>query len=219
MDLLDRLRRRGSTPAPSDRPTAHRMRRWRRFGAIGCAALAVGTCVQAVSPSPPETTRALVAGEALAAGTVLTDEHLQTVELPAEAAGWGGSADRLVGRTLATPVEQGDPLTPRSVLGEDQLPDGKELLFLPVLDAPVLDAARPGGTVRLIDRATGDTLAPHAVVHGAAGADPESPEAVGGLWVALTPEEADEVSLAGVQQTGTETPVAVTLVRPEEKGS
>lgn len=221
MDLLRRLRRRDRTPATSDRPAAHRVRRWRRAGAVACAALAVGTGVQAVAPPPPETARAVVAAGDVTPGTPLTEEHLEEVELPQDAVTWSpAGADALVGRTVAVPLAAGDPVTERALLPDGrQVPAGQELVFLPVLDPPVLQAAGSGSTVRLIERETGRTVARRATVRGSVAPDPESPDAVGGLWVALTPEESDAVAGAGGAATGLDTPVAVVLVAPAGKGA
>ncbi|ACV07359.1 hypothetical protein I6I18_09645 [Kytococcus sedentarius] len=214
-----RRRTRERTPSPTDRAPAHRVRRWRRVAAVLCGALAVGAGVQAAAPAPPVTTEVLVADAEIAPGTTLTAEHLRTIELPEGAAAWdAGSVEELTGRTVTIPLAPGDPVTPRSVLpAGEQIPGGRELIFLPVLDPPVLAAAHPGSTVRLVDRTTGETLADRATVRSTAPIDPDAVDSLGGLWLELTPAQSDAVASAGVQTGSQEGAVAVSLVRsPQE---
>ncbi|WP_374928614.1 SAF domain-containing protein [Kytococcus sedentarius] len=214
-----RRRARERTPSPTDRAPAHRVRRWRRVAAILCGALAVGAGVQAAAPPPPETTAVLVAAADISPGTALGPEHLRTVELPQDSVAWEAAPpEELTGRTVAVPLAPGDPVTPRSLLPTGgQVPAGRELVFLPVLDPPVLAAAHPGSTVRLVDRTTGGTLADRATVRSTTLADPEAVDTLGGLWLVLSPEESDAVAAAGAQTGGPEQAVAVSLVHPHRE--
>lgn len=216
MALLSRLRSAARTPSPSERPSAHRVRRWRRVGAIACGALAVGAGVQAASPAPPQTRTVWVAAGDLQVGSTVEEGDLRPVDLPTQADAWPeATQEELVGRTVTSPLAAGDPVTPRAVLPSGgELPAGRELVFLPILDPPVLQEAQPGRTVRLLDRVSGKTLAPHASVRSVSQPDPESTDQVGGLWVLLTPAQSEALAVASAQNTGGETPVAVSWVRP-----
>lgn len=219
MTLLNRLRRRDRTPAPTERGSAHRVRRWRRAGSIACGALAVGAIAQAVAPAAPATVPVVVAAGPVAAGQVLTADDLRAARVPAELVSWTSPApDELVGRPVAAPLAAGDPLT-AGVLVPDgsEVPAGHELVFLPLLDPPVLTAATPGATVRLIDRASGEAISEAATVRSSVLADPESPDAMGGLWLELTPRESTALARAGAEGSGAQDPVVVTLTRPSSE--
>src|SRR5690349_17311768 len=87
----------------------------RRTLAALCAGGAVLLALGVLEPAPPTTVPVWTAAADLAGGRILETEDLRRVRVPADLAPAYAVADQedLVGRTLAVPVERGEPLTRR----------------------------------------------------------------------------------------------------------
>lgn len=214
------FRRPPSTPrgetTGSPRARRHRLRRGRRVLAVACAVPAIALTVQTLAPAAPETVPVVVAAADLPAGHALTEEDLETLQLPASAARWESTPpSELEGHTLATPVAAGDPVTARLALDPPAgLTGSRELAFVPVLEEPVRQAATAGRHVRITSRATGKVVVQRAVVRASITPDPESVDAAGGLWVELTAREVAALASATGQggSAGLDGPLALTLL-------
>lgn len=152
----------------------HRIHRFaflhRRSLAAAFAALAVLSTISAVRP---DGVLVAVAAQDLASGTVLTADDVRTATLPESAVPRGASddTDALVGRLLGGPVRAGEPLTDRRVVDPRDLSGYRVadpvLSAVPLADAAVLTALRPGDVVDIVATApegTPEVVAGKAVV-------------------------------------------------------
>lgn len=105
--------------------------RRRRLLAALCAAGAVAAGVHATAPPPPATTRVLTAARDLPAGGVLEPDDVVAVELVDDAVPTGLVTDP-VGRTLAAPLREGEPVTDVRLVGDELAAAHPELATLPV---------------------------------------------------------------------------------------
>jgi Flp pilus assembly protein CpaB len=123
----------------------------RRPLAAMCAGVAVLAGVHAARPAPGPTVAVTVAARDLASGTVLAGDDLTVRRFPADTAPVG-STSRAVGRTLAAPVRQGEPVTdvrlvaPALVSGYP----GRVALPVRIADADVVGLLRVGDHVDLM---------------------------------------------------------------------
>lgn len=172
-----RRRRRGGRPlAQRSEPSRPRyplgvmvrtaVSRRRRLLAAVLLSAAAAVAILQLSPARQPTVPTVVASGSLGAGTVLAPEDLEVIDYPAalvpgaraddaDAAASAGSPDDWVGRTLAGPLIDGQPLTAASVLGPDLLsgqPAGTTAVTIRVADAGALTHLRPGQHVDLILR-------------------------------------------------------------------
>lgn len=143
-------------------PTLPELRRaagWhRRLLAAGLAAAAVALGLTALSPAPAPSTRVVVARADLAAGARLRTDDLTTVALPPAAVpvGASGPAGRgeLAGRTLASAVRRGEPITDIRLVGRPLLralgTDGAVAAPVRIADAAAVALLRPGDTVDVL---------------------------------------------------------------------
>lgn len=138
--LLDDLRR---------RILVHR----RVLGALS-AGLAVWLVVQAASAPPPATVPVWTAARDLPSGTVIDAHDLHRTgfapgSVPPTAV---RSLRPVVGRTLATPLGAGEPLTPAHLVGRDRLAGypGRSAVAVRIPDPDVAALLTPGQRVDLV---------------------------------------------------------------------
>jgi Flp pilus assembly protein CpaB len=195
LHLIDELRR---------RILVHR----RLLGAL-FAALAVWLVVQAASAPPPATESVWTAAHDLSSGTVLTRDDLERTgftpgSVPDAAI---GSVEAVVGRTLATPLGSGEPITRAHLAGSERLAGypGRVAVAVRIPDADVVALLTPGQRVALVAADPQGGQPPERVVDDAAvlavpALDSDSgPTTLPGRLVVLAVprEDADEVVAAG----------------------
>ncbi len=131
----------------------------RRLVAAACAAVAVTAALQAVSPPPPERVPVVVAAAVLPGGRVLGPDDLTVRGTEPDAVPRQAVADpaELVGRRLAAPVGEGEPVTTVRLVGSSLLADyavelGPSAVVTPVrvADAGPLVLLRPGDRVDVL---------------------------------------------------------------------
>ena len=175
----------------------------RRLLAAGLATLALLTGIRAASMPPAETTKILVAATDLPGGRHLSPSDVAEVQLPVSAAPVGAvtSAAQLEGRTLASPLNEGEPVTdvrlvapglldgyPGMVAAPVRIADAAAARLVVVGDRVDLLAVAPdGGAAQLVADA-----APVVAVPGMADGD----GLVGGALLVVAVSEADARALA-----------------------
>lgn len=155
------------SPADADLLRARARRLWRtrvlarrRLLAAALVAVAVLAGLRATAPPPPPSEQVWVAARDLPAGTVLAREHLARV---AWAAGTrpDGVLDEPVGRTVASGVRRGEPLTDARVVDAPVLAayPGRVALPVRVPDPTTVGLLRVGDRIDLLaaDPASGTT--------------------------------------------------------------
>ena len=125
----------------------------RLLGALS-AAFAAWLVVQAASTPPPATVPVWTAARDLSSGTVIGPHDLRRTgfapgSVPPAAVRSLGS---VVGRTLATPVGTGEPVTPAHLVGADRLAGypGRAAVAVRIPDADVAALLTPGQRVDLV---------------------------------------------------------------------
>jgi pilus assembly protein CpaB len=126
----------------------------RRLLSASFAALAVWLVVQAASAPPPVTEPAWTAARDLPTGTVLARADLARTgfapgSVPDAAV---RSLDGVVGRTLATPLGEGEPITQAHLAGAERLAGypGRSAVAVRIPDADVVALLTPGQHVALV---------------------------------------------------------------------
>ncbi|MCT2260583.1 SAF domain-containing protein [Brachybacterium muris] len=202
--MLTRIR----SQLPAYRRALRRRRRTLTALLIAMVAVAV---LPSMLPAGHRGTAVVVTSRAVPAGTVITEEHVSTVEVAAELvpAGAATSADEAVGRTAAVPLTEGTPLLPGLLTSdtEAELAPGSSLL---VVSAPAQlrdrlhpgteleihhstsDPTRPGRTPATVVEVAGDTT---GAVPGLGGTAPD-------LVVLVTVDRADAVEVAHATREG-----------------
>lgn len=184
----------------------------RRLAAALLAAVAVGTTAWVALARPaPDGVPVLVATREVPVGAVLAEGDVAVRTLPPAAvpAGALGDAAQAVGLPVAAVLAEGEPLTGADVRTASLLvgqPAGSVAVWLPVPDAAVAEALSAGDRVDVhspVDgrRVVGPVLvvAVRAAAGGGAGliGGTGTAEAGGGVWLALSGEEAS--ALAGAR--------------------
>jgi Flp pilus assembly protein CpaB len=160
--------------------------RRRRLIAAVLLAVAVVAGLHVVAAPPPPTVAVLAAGRDLPAGTLLDDDDLARVALPAQGVPDGATTalGDAVGRTLAAPVRRGEPLTDVRLVGTPLATADPGLTALPVRlpDAGAVRLLAVGDRIDLLatdpQSGTTDTVAARAIVlalpapAGTTGAEP-----------------------------------------------
>jgi Flp pilus assembly protein CpaB len=125
----------------------------RLLGAL-CAAAATWLVVQAATSPPPTTQPVWTAARDLPTGTVLTSDDLHRTgfapgSIPPAAV---HSVGDVLGRTLATPLGAGEPVTPAHLVGAERLAGypGREAVAVRIPDAGVVSLLAPGQSVALV---------------------------------------------------------------------
>lgn len=184
----------------------------RRPLAAVLAVVAVLTGVRAATAPPEPTVGVLVAARDLPGGAPLTDADLERRALPVQGVPRGstGDAAALVGRTLAAPVREGEPVTDVRVVAEGLLAGYPSLVAAPVriADAGAVRLLRVGDRVDVVatDPADGraevatEAAPVVALPRGRRGGD-DSTTLSGGALVVLAVPRATAVELAGSAAT------------------
>jgi Flp pilus assembly protein CpaB len=115
------------------------------------AVLAVLTGLRAARPAAAPTVEVLVAAHDLPSGAVLRPGDLVARRLPAGLAP-AGTVAGAIGRTLAGPVEEGEPVTAVRLVGPSLLRGypGRVVLPVRIADADAVDLLRVGDQVDLV---------------------------------------------------------------------
>lgn len=123
----------------------------RRPLAAVCAAVAVLATVQAARPPGPRTVAVTVAAHDLDSGSVLTADDVARVRLPVGEAP-KGLQERAVGRTLAAPMRQGEPITDARLVAPTLLAGYPGRVAVParIADADAVGLLRVGDHVDLL---------------------------------------------------------------------
>jgi Flp pilus assembly protein CpaB len=144
----------------------------RRLLGASLAAVAVWFAVQAVSAPTPATVSVWTAAHDLASGTTIEPRDLRRTgfapgSVPAAAV---HSTQAVVGRTLATPLGAGEPVTAAHLVGADRLAGypGRAAVAVRIPDAGVAALLTPGQRVDLVATDPQGGRPPERVVEGAA---------------------------------------------------
>ena len=196
--LLDRARR---------RILVHR----RVLGAL-CAGVAVWLVVETTAAPPPATVPVWTAARDLPSGTVLDRHDVARAayapgSVPPAAVRSGGEMRALIGRTLATPLGVGEPLTPAHLAGAERLAGypGRVAVAVRLPDPGVAALLTPGQRVAIVASDPQVGLAPERIVDDAAvlAVPRDSPDGpAGGLTgrlvlFAVPSDRAEAVAAAG----------------------
>lgn len=179
----------------------------RRGLAALCAATAVALGFAQFTAPPPPTVpvwtarRSLPSGQVLAAGDFRRTGYAEG-SVPAQAV---RDLDRVVGRTLITPLGAGEPLTRAKVLGHRALDGypGRVAVAIRLTDPTLAGLLRPGDRIDVL--ATDPRAPPRTVAQGSIVlAVPDEPRAAFGastaegrlVLLAVVPDEATSVAAA-----------------------
>ncbi|MDN5685768.1 MAG: SAF domain-containing protein [Brachybacterium sp.] len=178
------------------------LRRRRRTLVVLSLALALALLVPSLLPPGTRGVPVVTAAEDLSAGTVLTEQHLDTVRVAAELVppGSAGAPEQLVGREVALDVAARTPLLPGLLIGDDAaaIPEGSALMALPV-PAVLVPRLVPGTHLDVLT----------------SGPDPASVSAVPAV-VVEPPDAGGTEDVLGQGTAGT-TQVLVSLERPRAR--
>lgn len=206
--MLSRIR----SQLPDYRRALRRRRRTLSVLLLAAAAvLVVPSVLPAVLPGAQRSSTLMVTTADVPAGTTLTEEHLQPVEVAAQLvpAGAPATSQELVGRTTSLPLEAGTPVLPGMLEGATAptLVPGQALLVV-TAPSPLRDRLHPG-TLLEIHHSTRDPARPGrtaATVVEVAPDAPGSPTAFGQsdsmLVVLVTVARADAGDIAHATREG-----------------
>jgi Flp pilus assembly protein CpaB len=194
----------------------HRLRRrvlvHRRVLGASCAGVAVWLVVQAATAPPPQTVPVWTAARDLPSGTVLVRDDLARTgfapgSVPAHAI---GPVRSVLGRTLATPLGAGEPVTPAHLAGTEGLAGypGRAAVAVRIPDPAVAALLTPGQRVSLVASDPQGTQPPVRIVEDAAvvavprASSDAGPGVLGGRLVvfAVPAGQADDVASAGASR-------------------
>ncbi len=179
----------------------------RRLLAAVLTAVAVAGGLHAAAAPPPASVRVLTAARDLPAGTVLSGADLAEDEFAPDSVPAGLTTDA-VGRTLASPLRSGEPVTDVRLVGAALAGSHPDRTALPVRlpDSAMVDLLRVGDVIDLIatdPQGSGATVVAAAVPVLAI---PPADEDVGGdgqagalVVVGAAPEEVTRLADAGVR--------------------
>ncbi len=176
----------------------------RRLLATALVAVATLGALRAVAPPPPQTRPISVAARDLAAGTVLSSDDLRTVDLPESLAAAHVVADP-IGRTLASPLRRGEPVTDVRVTGAGLTDGYPDQVVLPVRfpDAAAVALLRPGVRIDVLAAGGADQLLATDVTVVALPPEPaDAGQSAAGRLAVLAVSPADAVPLARAQMDG-----------------
>jgi pilus assembly protein CpaB len=184
--LLDRL-------ADTVEPWRRAVLRRRRMLGAGCAGLTVVAALSVLAPPAPIRRGVVVAAEALRPGTRLAAADLRTAGFPAGLvpAGAFSSSSRVLGRTVATDVPAGEPLTGGVLLGPSVVPAGRVLTVVRLSDPAGSAGLRPGDLVDVLGARAGAPTAQVLAGRIRLVALPADPTGTGGLLLlCVSPRQA-----------------------------
>jgi Flp pilus assembly protein CpaB len=178
----------------------------RRPLAAGCACVAVVGALHAVHPASPPTVAVTVAAHDLVSGTLLTSGDLAVRHYPSGDAP-GGSDPEALGRTLAAPVREGEPVTDVRLVSPSLAAGYPDRVVMPVriADADAVGLLRPGDHVDVLAADPRGGRASYVAVDVPVLALPAAGDqdaAAGGLTgrlvvVAASPSDVDRIAGAG----------------------
>jgi pilus assembly protein CpaB len=182
--------------------------RHRRLGTAGLAAVAVVSAVHVLAPEPPRTTPLVVAAHDLASGRVIAPGDLQVVQTDPDLVPAGAATNDtdLLGRVVAGPMNAGEPVTDRRVLGAALIagyPLGLVAAPIRIQDPDVVALLRVGDRIDIY-ASTGDPDVPalrvvsDVAVVALPTADPTDRD---GALVVLAVTQADAARLAQASAT------------------
>ncbi len=136
----------------------HRARRrvlvHRRTLAALCVAAAAVLALRTLTGAPPPTTPVWTARHDVASGTVLRAQDFRRTGYAVGSAPPGSvrDLDRVVGRTLATPLEAGEPVSVRKLVGRSRLAGypGRAAVAVRLPDVALATLLKPGDVVDLV---------------------------------------------------------------------
>jgi pilus assembly protein CpaB len=181
----------------------------RRLLGASCAAVAVWLVVQAATAPPPATQAVWTAAHDLTSGTVLERDDLTRTafapgSVPVAAV---HSLESVVGRTLATPLGTGEPITTAHLTGSERLAGypGRSAVAVRIPDAEVVALLTPGQRVALVASDPQGGMQSERVVEDAAVLAVPRPSQDGGastltgrlVVFAVPADRADELASAG----------------------
>ncbi|QIK65274.1 pilus assembly protein CpaB [Nocardioides sp. HDW12B] len=180
----------------------------RRPLAVVLVVVAVLAGIRAASAPPLPTTSVLVASRDLPGGTALTDSDLVARALPPESVPDGSTTEAadLVGRTLAAPLRQGEPVTDVRVVAEGLLAGYPARVAVPlrITDPGSVRLLRVGDRVDVVatDPANGRAEVaavdvPVVALPRGTRSDPDTAGLSGGALVVLAVPRSTAVTLAG----------------------
>jgi Flp pilus assembly protein CpaB len=176
----------------------------RRSLAAVTAAVAVLATVQAARPPGDHTIPVTVAAQDLASGTKLTSGDLEIRQLPADSAPHGLETHP-VGRTLAAPMRQGEPITDVRLVAPALTAGypGRVAMPVRIADADMVGLLRVGDRVDLVAADPRSGTATYAALDVPVLAlpippDEGGPSSLGGrlVVVAALPDEVGQVAAA-----------------------
>jgi pilus assembly protein CpaB len=143
-----------SSGSRSTRRARRAFSRHRRFVAAFLLAAAVVSGLVAVAPRQPHLATLVVAAHDLGAGRILGSSDLAYAQVPAAARPDGALADSavLVGRSVASAVRRGEPITDLRLVGPGLLVGSRGVVAAPVrlADAATAGLVRPGDLVDVL---------------------------------------------------------------------
>ncbi|WP_433229627.1 SAF domain-containing protein [Actinomadura formosensis] len=140
-----------------------RLTRLRRPLAALFAAAAAGLALLALRPGAPPSARVLAAARDLPAGTALGPSDLRPVALPPASVPAGALRTGAVGRVIAGPMRQGEPLTDVRVIGDALLRGygpGKVATPVRIADPDAVRLLHPGDRIDVLTTPTGEPEPP-----------------------------------------------------------
>lgn len=140
-----------------------RLTRLRRPLAALFAAAAAGLALLALRPGAPPSVRVLAAARDLPAGTTLSPSDLHPVALPPASVPSGALRTGAVGRVIAGPMRQGEPLTDVRVIGDALLRGygpGKVATPVRIADPDAVRLLHPGDRIDVLTAPTGEPEPP-----------------------------------------------------------
>jgi len=168
-----------SSSRRSTRRARRAFSRHRRFAAAFLLAAAVVSGLVAAAPSHPHLATLVVAAHDLAAGRILGPSDVALAQVPAAARPDGAASDpaALVGRSVASAVRRGEPITDVRLVGPGLLVGARGVVAAPVrlADAATAALVRPGDLVDVL--AASGSAAPDGSGYASTGSGPSAPTA------------------------------------------
>ncbi|MFJ3956249.1 Flp pilus assembly protein CpaB [Arthrobacter sp. NPDC090010] len=203
-------------PHPRLNDIRRRVLRHKRLLAAIMLTISASLLVYQLTPEPAQREAVVAASSDLPVGTTLSRENLTLIQLPAQAITPGAfrEVDRLVGRSLATPLKRGQPLSDVSLLGPGLLSGtapGTSAVPVRLADPQSLKVLSPGQLVDIVlsqdgeagSRGTSTVVASRLAVlwlgkDGSSDGWLGTGDAEGLLVLAASPSQAQSLAGAGI---------------------